>query len=206
MNSRNDKELLDLVRVSDTEAYAELYNRFWKSLYTYALKKIGDEDDAFDLVQELFIELWDRRGNIPEITVAVENYLHGSVFFKLAKYFRTKGFREQHQKNFEAFLKHEGVSEFASDPLQILENELQYDSIIQVIHTTIDQMPGKMKEIFIMSRSGQYSISEIAEQLNVSPQTVKNQVSNALLRLRKSTSEHNLSTAQLCILTWLTIS
>ncbi|MEQ7800194.1 sigma-70 family RNA polymerase sigma factor [Pedobacter sp. ASV1-7] len=205
MDIKDDKALLNLVRTSDKEAYTELYNRFWKSLYTYALKKIGDHDDAFDLVQELFIEIWDKRENIPEIHIGLENYLHGSVFFKLAKYFRTKGFKEQHQKNFEEFLNREGTAEIVTDRSQLLADELQYESIIQVINTTIDEMPEKMKQIFIMSRSGNYSISEISELLSVSKQTVKNQVSNALIKLRKSTEEHRLDTATIVVLVCLTI-
>lgn len=200
----DDKTLLNLVRASEEEAYTELYNRFWKSLYIYALKKIGDHDDTFDLVQELFIELWDKRENIPEINIGLENYLHGSVFFKLAKYFRTKGFKEQHQKNFEEFLSREGTVEIAADTSQLLADELQYESIIQIINTTIDEMPEKMKQIFIMSRSGDYSISEIADFLSISKQTVKNQVSNALVKLRKATEEHRLDTATIAILVCLT--
>lgn len=205
VNSMDEKQLLSLVRASDVSAYTELYNRFWKDLYIHALKKTGDEDDAFDLVQELFIEFWDKRESITEVTGSLKNYLHGTVFFKLAKYFRNKGFQDKHRKNFEEFLKTDGSAAFATDTFQLRENEAQYESIIQVIHASIDEMPGKMKEIFLMSRSGNYSISEIAETLGVSTQTVKNQVSNALNKIRVSTADHVMTTAEISVLVWLTI-
>jgi len=179
MNNMDEKQLLSLVRTSDVSAFTELYNRFWKDLYIHALKKTGDEDDAYDLVQDLFIEFWDKRESITEITSSLKNYLHGTVFFKLAKYFRNKGFHEKHRKNFEEFLKMDSTAAFATDTFLLQESEQQYESIIQVIHASIDEMPGKMKEIFLMSRSGDYSISEIAETLGVSTQTVM--LSSALL-------------------------
>ena len=200
MDINDEKKLLDLIRASDANAYTELFNTFWNDLYVYALKKIGDHDDAFDLVQDFFIEFWDKRAQIPEMTGPLRNYLHGSIFFKLAKYFRTRGFREKHQKNFEEFLKRRGSAEFATDIWELREQELQYENIFQIIQTSIDEMPGKMKTIFLMSRSGKYSISEIAETLDLSQQTVKNQISNALAKLRKSTS-----TIEISILAWLTI-
>lgn len=206
MKDKSERELLDLIKLSDKVAFTELYNRFWKELYYFALKKTGDEDDSFDVVQNLFIDFWDKRKAMPEIHGPLKNYLHGAVFFKLAKHFRVKGFKDKHQKNFEEFLKLDNAAAFATDETELSDNERHYESIIQVIHTSIDEMPDKMKEIFLLSRSGKYSISEIAELLHVSPQTVKNQIGNAIARLKKSTAEHAFTTAEISVLAWLMIS
>lgn len=203
---KDETELLAMIRASNYDAFNEMHNQFWKPLYIHALKKTGSKDDAFDMVQDLFLELWEKRERIPVITAPLKFYLRGTLVFKLARYYRTKGFQEKHQKNFEEFLKQHLATDFNADNLVLREEELLHEGLIQVIDSTIEDMPGKMKTIFVMSRSGKYSISEISEMLNLSPQTVKNQVNNAFLRLRKATADHSLTTTQIAILTWLTIS
>lgn len=194
-----EQELIEWVRESNYAAFDALYQRHWKPLYLQAAKKTGDKDDAFDLVQDLFIEFWDKRQSIPTINVSLTVYLQGIMVYKLFRYFRAKGFHEKHRKNFEQFLE-------ATEEIALPQEPTDREELIEVIYRTIDELPGRMKEIFIMSRSGQYSISQIAEQLSVSPQTVKNQIHLAYTRLRKVGAEHAITTAELSVFMWLTIN
>ena len=61
-----DESLLFYIRKSDEKAFAELYQRYWRQLHSSALKRMNSEDDAKDIIQELFFKLWIRRNSIPE--------------------------------------------------------------------------------------------------------------------------------------------
>ncbi len=186
MKQCDDKTLIALIRNSDYAAFDELHYRFWKPLYIHAVKKTGNKEDAFDLVQDLFTDLWDKRRSLPEIDAPLKYYLRSSIIFKIAAHFRARGFHEKHLNNFEAFLKHETAPLDHADLSELRNDSLEFDSLLEVINNTIKGMPEKMQRIFLMSRSGKYSISQIAEFYMISPQTVKNQISNALKRLRKA--------------------
>lgn len=204
MEHIGEQELLQLIRNANYAAFEELHRRYYKSLYILAAKKIGDQDEAYDLMQDMFIELWEKRATF-SINNPLNNYLRNRLWFKLSGYFRSKGFKEKHFKNFADFLQQEQDTSPYLDEIEIREMDLQYEAVIEVINDTIAQMPDKMREVFLMSRSNEYSISEIAEKLNISPKTVKNQINIALNRIRHATSDPSISAFELLILIWLTI-
>lgn len=204
MEHIGEQDLLQLIRDSDYTAFEELHRRYYKPLFTLAAKKIGDQDEAYDLMQEMFIELWEKRSTF-SISNPLHNYLKNRLWFKLSGYFRSKGFKEKHFRNFADFLQQEQDTTIHMDELEIREMDLQYEAVMEVINRTIAEMPEKMKEVFLLSRSSQYSVSEIAQQLNLSPKTVKNQINIALNRIRQATSDPSLSALEILILIWLTI-
>ncbi|TCC99455.1 RNA polymerase sigma factor [Pedobacter hiemivivus] len=205
MKQLEDSALLGLLRNSDYKAFDELYLRFWKTLYMHALKKTGSSDDASDLVQEVFTDLWDRRKNIPEINAPFKHYLRSMLIFKVADYFRRKGFSELHIADFEEFLSNTPAESVATPAIHE-EHRQQFDKALALINKTVANMPKKMRRIFVMSRSGKYSVSQIAESLDISNQTVKNQTANAMQRLRKATADFSLNIFFLALFYWLTIS
>lgn len=204
MEQVGEQELLALIRNSDYAAFEELHHRYYQPLYKLALKKIGDPDDAYDLMQDMFIELWNKRESF-SINNPLYNYLKNRLWFKISGYFRTKGFRDKHFKNFEEFIRQEQDIAIQPDAMELLEMNMQYEAVMEVINRTINDMPAKMKEVFLMSRSREYSVREISEKLEISPKTVKNQINSALNRIRQATSDPYLTTTQLLILIWLTI-
>ncbi|TCC89176.1 sigma-70 family RNA polymerase sigma factor [Pedobacter frigiditerrae] len=204
MEHLGEQELLQLIRTDDYTAFEELHRRYYKSLFTLAAKKIGDQDDAYDLMQDMFIELWEKRRTF-SINNPLQNYLKNRLWFKLSGYFRTKGFKEKHFRNFTDFLQQQHAIAPYMDQQEMREMDLQYEVVMEVINRTIAEMPDKMRKVFLLSRSNQYSILEIAQQLNISPKTVKNQINIALNRIRQATSDPSISALELIILIWLTI-
>lgn len=198
-----DSELLELTKQSNYSAFNELYRRYWKYIYTIAYKKLGDKDDAADLTQNVFMDFYHKRENLV-IHIPLKNYLRTAMLYKLSNHFRTKGFQEKHYHNFQQFIQQAQNSDSSFDILTVKENELKFEEMVELIYRTIDEMPEKMKEIFLMSRSEQFAITEIAEKLGLSPQTVKNQISKAFSRIREAASQNNLNVTQVMILVWLT--
>lgn len=79
--SRNftpDQSLVDRLLLNDTEAFEELYHRYWHSLYNYCAKKVNSQKDAVDIVRNIFIELWEQRQSLP-VTFSISNHLYTAV-------------------------------------------------------------------------------------------------------------------------------
>ena len=203
MKETTDSELFELIKQSNYPAFTELYHRYWKYIYSIAYRKTADKDDAFDLTQNVFMEFYEKREKLI-INIPVKNFLRTAVIYKLAKYFRARGFQEKHYQNFQQFLSQAQEADISFDILANKETEIQFEEMVALVYQTIDDMPGKMKEVFLMSRSGQYSVTEIADKLDLAPQTVKNQVSKAFSRIRTAAKENNLSVAHIMIMAWLT--
>lgn len=193
--------ILNRIKNSDTDAFSLLYEGEWKSLYTLAFQKTGNKDDAADLVQTVFTDFWDSRKRIPEIN-CVRAYLRGIMVHKIARYFRTKGFSQKHIENFKIF---SGETEKENEFI-LKESERNKTEMLDFVSRQIDSLPDKMKEIFVLSCSREYSVTEIAEIFNLSPQTVKNQVSNALSRIRRASGKLELSGTEIAVLAMIVLN
>lgn len=165
-------ELLQFVRESDNLAFNELYHRTWKKLYTHSFQKLRDEDLAKDVVQEVFVDLWNKR-QLRDIQ-NVEGYLTQAVKFKVIDRFRKKNFIVEEIANFADVLAN---SEFSDTKL--LDDELD-----KLLNHWIDQLPSKRKEIFLLKYEEGLSSEEIGKLLNISTKTVQNQILNASTFLR----------------------
>lgn len=202
MKEISDSDLFKLIKLSNEQAFHEFHRRFWHLLYTIAYKKIGDPDEVNDLLQDMFIELWEKR-EILTFNNAADSWIRNRLWYKIAIYFRYKGFKQKHQDNFLAFLKTEAENTPLVNSLEMKETDLFYEDILNTINSCVEDMPGKMKEIFLMSRTGDYSVKEIAGTLNISPKTVKTQLERATAKLRKAASVHNPTGIELLLLLWL---
>ena len=165
-------ELLQLIRESDSLAFDELYRRTWKKLYVHAFQKLRDEDLAKDIVQEVFVDFWNKR-QLRDIQ-RVEAYLMRAVKFKVIDRFRKKDFIVEEIEDFAEVLVN---SEFSDSKL--LDDELD-----KLLHHWIHQLPNKRKEIFLLRYEEDLSTEEIGKLLNISTKTVQNQILNATTFLR----------------------
>lgn len=196
--------LIDAIRASDVSAFEELHSRYFSMLFRLAFKKTGDEDDAYDLLQDLFTELWEIRPNL-HFSNSPKAWLRNRLWFKLSGYFRAKGFREKHFRKFTEFMRAMD-DQHNIDELEVKEINIQYETMMALINRTIDGMPAKMKMVFLMSRDGDRSVHDIAQTLQLSPKTVKNQVNSALNRIRRAVSHPSITAAEFLFLIWLTKS
>jgi len=173
-SSLSDQELFALVQASDKKAYEEIYNRYWGLLYLHALKMLKDEDEAKDVIQELFTTLWLNSNQI-KLRTSLSSYLYTSVRNRILNIF-------EHQKIKQNYLA--SLNDFNEDYCPtadwIRERELTL-----IIEKEIVHLPSKMRKVFELSRQANFSYKEIAQQLNISDKTVKKQISNAV-RILKS--------------------
>ncbi|TYR34125.1 RNA polymerase sigma-70 factor [Sphingobacterium phlebotomi] len=173
-SSLEDKVLLSFVQKGRTEAFRELYERYWENLYAHASAMASCEDTAKDIVQELFLELWDKKENL-DIQISLKAYLYRIVRNKVLN---TYAQHKIHEKYMISLAQYGEVGENRTDYL-LRENLVQ-----ERIDEEISALPLKMRQIFEMSRNGNKTHKEIAEELNISDKTVKKQVNNALKILK----------------------
>ena len=175
-HSYTDAELLRLIAGDDVIAFETLYERYWASLYQSAFSILRDREAGKDIVQNIFIWLWEHRHSVEVRSVAA--YLKAAVQFKVANYLRSGRIRDTSLRQLASL----SPSHEASDAAEMAEL-LELQSIIQ---TAVDHLPQKCREIYLLSRDEQLSNREIAERLGLSIKTVENQMTIALHRIRKA--------------------
>lgn len=204
MVETGDSELVRLIRLSDYAAFEELHRRFWPGLQQQAYRKMGDRQDAYDLLQEMFVELWEKREEL-HFGGELKGWLQKRLWFKLATWFRTRGFRAKHLEDFRKYTENiQSGTRF--DPVEMRQIDAYYDELLAAINKAVEEMPERMREVFLLNRREQYSVSEIAARLELSPKTVRNQLERAVVRIRKSTEGYYPAPMELVFLFWVLYS
>jgi len=167
----SDAELLDLLRSGDQMAYTEIYHRYKFILHNHAFNKLRNKEEAQDVLQEVFVNLWSKRE-----TIQVNNlsgYLYSAVRNKVLDHFSHHEVKLKYINNVEP-----NLSEVPTD-VRVRENQLK-----AIIEKEIEALPPRTRKVFEMSRKKHMTHKEIAKQLGTSEETVKKQVSAALRTLR----------------------
>ena len=167
-----DDQLFKLVKQDDRKAFEELYNRYWFFLLDAACKPLQSRERAQDLVQEIFISLYQRRRSV-ELTVSLKAYLCKALKFKILNEFRARLVRDGYQKSFSHTV---SIGDFACG---VEAKELE-----QKIDQSVGRLPEKCKKAFLLSRQGNLSYKDISDELAISVSTVEKHISKALRLIR----------------------
>ena len=169
-----DDDLLELFRQNNVQAYEEIYRRYWSLLYISCCKILKDEDEAKDIVQEVFLSLLNKK-LILEIKVSLSNYLYSSVRYKVLD-------RIKHSKIKDNYFI--SLSNYAGSGNNLTDGKLIEKEFIHQMEQAIQFLPPKMRVVFELSRDQNLSHKEIARLLDISDKTVKKQINNALRILK----------------------
>ncbi|WP_138724800.1 RNA polymerase sigma-70 factor [Pedobacter ureilyticus] len=173
-----DSQLVSLTKLGDTDAYTEIYNRYFRLMFTFGFKKLRDEDLAKDYVQELFVGIWEKRSELNEETNFAA-FLYVALRSKIFNYYAHQKVENKYA-DFLAF----HVSIAAPEQSDHLIRDKQLNEYIE---KQIQALPKKMRRIFELSRKEHLSHKEIALIVNTSEFTVSKQISNALRIIRSKT-------------------
>lgn len=167
----SDEKLLSRLAKDDSIAYRAIYTKYAEKLFNYAMAIFCHRETCEDIIQNVFIQLWEKRkdNNI----IYLKAYLYQAVKFQIIKTFRdTK------------------ISSKDLVRLNILDTEpnasgkMEYIELESLIERLVANLSPRSRQIFIMSKFENKSIKEIAEELGLSIQTVKNQLTLATNKLR----------------------
>lgn len=173
MESTADQDLLIAIGNNDRIAFTVLFDRYWQRLFQSAKARLADDDAAQDIVQEIFIKLWQRR-NALDIRGPVENYLQGAVRLSVINHFNSK---KANLVQLEDTLDRVNILEDSIDSLT------DYLDMERTLTQAVELMPEMLKKIYQL-RSEHLSVKAIAGELGLAEQTVKNYISEVLRRLR----------------------
>ncbi len=163
--------------MKDLKSFEYIYIQHWEKLYAFCFKMTCDEYVSQNIVQDIFTDLWDRRDKVH--ILSIENYL-----FRAAK---NQVLKEYRKKRFDTVVIEEKFENYLVENTPSLEPEL-----LDKLYSLLEHLPEKRKEILIMNKLEEMDIAQIAAKLNLSKQTVKNQVSSALKQLRLHAGETSL--------------
>lgn len=155
-------------------AFEALYDRYWEKFYTISYWNLSDQESAKDLVQELFVDLWVKRKQI-DINKTVEGYLKIAIRNRVFNLLRSRKIKEQH-------IDMAGRNMAAAG--SVIEEQHRAAELKKLYHQEIQKLPSKMKEVYLLVKEDSLSITEAAQKLSLSEQTVKNQLGSALKKIR----------------------
>lgn len=169
-----DEQLLQCIRNGEESAFDELYRRYWEPLYNSARKRLDNDHEAEDIVQEVFIRLWIRREEL-EINHVIA-YLHTAVRYNILTYLT------RHKTEIAFFEPFETMLADSGDPEQCLIAKQK----LELMYAYADTLSERKKQIFLLHIKGKLTTKEIALALGITQKAVQNQLGTALHGLRRS--------------------
>lgn len=183
MKQLSDQPLLECIQRDSPKAFATLLDRYSQSLFEHIYQKIGHRENAEDITQEIFLSFWKNRMTIRvDVNGSLRSYLFGSAKYKVIDYYAQVAYEVPQMQTLDPMT--EMASESADDTL--LTKELQC-----LLEKELNAMPDRMRIPLKLSREEELTIREIAQLLQISEQSVKNNISSALYKLRLRVKSYN---------------
>jgi RNA polymerase sigma-70 factor (family 1) len=183
-NFSGDIELWRQVKQGDRFAYDQLYHLYASPIFAMVYKHIPNRADAEDILQDVFIDLWDKRLDI-SIENSLFNYLYTMARNRTLRYIKKTAARPESLELLQQLM-HEHEMPMV---LQDVYSESEIRHIESKISNEVDELPEQMKKVYQLNQDSGMSISQIAELLLISPNTVKNHLSKVRKRLRHTVSK-----------------
>lgn len=185
----DDIELVERVQKSDVETFDMLYCRYSPGLYKFGLKYLRSSADAEELVQSVFVTIWEHRRRLKK-DLSFKSYLFTIAYNDICKLFRRN-------KYFRKFV----ADSCRENPLQShrIDEAIGLRSVIERIKQIISLLPERQKTVFLKSRNEGKTSKEIATELHITTGTVDNYISGALKLIRHQLAEEEIIIALILI-------
>lgn len=177
-----DIELVERLQKGDVEAFDLIYEKYSGKLYAFGLKYLRSTAEAEELVQSVFLKLWENYRNLKKES-SFKSYLFTIAYNDICKLFRKRNYWQKFIAD-TLYEKSQASSE--------IEESIDYQSVLKRVQQIVDKLPERQKTIFLKSRQENKSTKEIAEEVGLSPGTVDNYISEALKFIRSRLRNENL--------------
>jgi RNA polymerase sigma-70 factor (ECF subfamily) len=173
MAERKEDFLTYQFKAGSVDAYKTIFNQNYKPLCSFAKKYVLELAAAEDIIQELFVKFWDQRKEI-YLKTSVKSYLYQSARNECINYLKHKCVEEKYKMH---------VTNVSRD--SFFHDKLEEEEVNQLVYKTIQSLPPRCKQIFELSRFDGKSFDDIAQELSISKNTIKNQLVSALKQIRR---------------------
>jgi len=184
-STRKADELFDLIRSGDQKSLELLFSIYFPRLNDFAKKVVQDDFISQDIVQEVFLKVWEKRREIESVNI--EAYLFRLVRNRCIDYIKHLKVVNNRMQEIQLSSKYEElyrIDFIGNEPYLLIEKELKMK-----IEKTIQDLPDRCREVFILSRMNGLKNKEIAEKLNINIKNVERHLSRALQSFRLNFSE-----------------
>jgi RNA polymerase sigma factor (sigma-70 family) len=171
-NLYSDEQLLKQLQTGNEAAFTEIYNRYWEQLFFMAHKHLASAEDAKEIIQNVFFNLWQKREKLEIQSLPL--YLAGMTRFAIYRFFGNEKRRSNILKNFQQTEAHKVTESFDFDNKQLLE----------ILTQLTNELPEKYRIVFIHHKLLDRPLKEVAEFLGVSPRTAEGYVTKVMEIMR----------------------
>jgi len=171
--NHTDQDLLKAISEDNTKAFNEFFRRYWRHVHAMAYARVRSREVTEEIVQELFISLWSKRANLSIHNIHA--YLYQAVKFKALNYIESKLVEEKYWMYYKTFIPQEDNQ---------IEAALDYDGLMEDIERGMKHLPEKSQRVFRLHRIEGWSVSEIADLLNLSEKAIQYHITQSIKKLR----------------------
>lgn len=178
--SLNDSDLLQLLQQGDASAFQELYNRYWNKLYFLAHKRLKSAMAAEEIVQNVFLTLWNRRKTLK--IADLPPYLATATRYAVYHYLAAEKKREENEEA------------AGKRSLKVVPGEMLIDDkqLLEQVKRLANDLPEKCRLVFIYNKIDDQALPEVAQTLNISVKTAEAHLTKALRLIRSRIKDHAL--------------
>ncbi len=178
----SDIELIAKLQKGDLEAFDLIFEKYGDRVYGFALKYLKSKEEAEGVVQDVFLKIWENKKTLKKES-SLKPYLFTIAYHNMCGLFRKKQIHIKYRGEVES-IEHRSIN---------LEEQLEYKSTLERVDQLIEQLPEKLKIVFIKSRKEGKSTKEIADEMSLAPGTIDNRISAALKFLRKNLPDNSFA-------------
>jgi len=182
-----EQEFISKLQEGQEDAFESIFRKYFSGLCTYAVGYVKSKEVASEIVEDLFLYLWENCEDLV-ITTSLKAYLYQSVHNRCLKYLRHLKVEQKYNDHLHYTLTDAELHQPVSDSYPIAN--LISQELEELVESTIKSLPEKCREIFCLQRFDNLTYPEIAEKLDVSVNTVKTQMARALQKLRENLKEY----------------
>ncbi|TDB68283.1 RNA polymerase sigma-70 factor [Arundinibacter roseus] len=180
LSTLSDPELVSAIRQGEESAFEQVFRTYYERLCQYATSLLKDGDEAEEMVQTVFLTIWEKRADL-EITLSLKAYLYRAVHNHCLNRIKHYGVREAH-RDYSLYVQPHGQDSVAE---AIYGQELE-----ERIERAVRKLPEQCQLVFRMSRFEEMKYQEIADHLGLSIKTIENQIGKALRILRQELADY----------------
>lgn len=167
------------VSQGDVSAFEQMYHRYYADLLRLSYRYVADEPTAKDIVQDLFLSIWEKRNSLT-IRGSIRSYLLTACRNSSLNHLKRKASKWEELDN------HDTLTSSATGA----DEDMAGKEMQLLIQEALSKLPPRCKTVFLLKREEGLTLRQIADQLEISPKTVENQMTRALKSLAKSLAKH----------------
>ena len=171
----SDTRLVESLKKGDLNAFNDLFAKYNKKLYYFAKGYLHSKEDAEELVQEVFIKVWENRKELKQ-DLSFKSFLFTITYNAIFNHYKKKSRENKYLDQI--------LTDYTNETNET-SKQVEYDNLLELAEQAIEKLPDKRKLVFKLSRYEGLSNKEIAGQLHLSKRTIENHIQQALKSLRE---------------------